>query len=714
MTQQSGGMELLLNVKLNAEQLGNQLGGVFKALPSQLGGMFGASQGGGGAGAATWGDGGVMASVGSALAKAFSPAGVITAIGTGMAAVVGLFTKWIMSSQTFQTMAGGVFKILSAMADLFLMPFIPLMTRFAQWMISNMPQMLAAGQKVADVVTRFFDRWIERRDNQRQMHSEAVATVQAGPMGSKEKYGGGFKGGVKSLAAFQGAAYEMDGGMAAMPGNWWSNNRQMGGKVPGSPGQGVPTMLHGGEIVIPQDIAAGSNQFSGRVAAWIERFQQKELGPGGVLEQWYDKMFGHSIIPEMWANIRGMFVSMQEESATTGNRIGQDTDNIDKDQKSFWSKFKFWESWGEIWENIKKKVGEWKDLLMSKLFGGDGEEELPPTEVEQGPSISERLSKLVKGIGDWYKNLEIPIPFFPGLSIDVSAVGDCIIAAAKYVAGIFSDPNQKWSLPWMAVEGYEKVKGFLVSLPGLAVEGMEFLWECLKRIPGILKSFFTETIPGWLKSAGSAIGGWFAKINFGDIGTMIGDAIGGLWAKIKQVVQDIPGAIVNFTLGLVGMNKHFGSITGSRVPIPAIPAPGMFVPEDPPDKDPDKDTGGGTTIGEPEEFVGSREQDMASVMSRGSAGGYRTSKYVDRIQKGRQMERDKAATPDGWSHSAESWFDHFGRAGGGVGRGGSGRTNISNKSINVTVNSSLSVSEILEDLDRMTSMDDASFFNSVM
>ena len=128
MTQQGSSIDLNLNANLDVSNLSRQLGGVFKGLPSQLGGLFGAAGGaiGSGAGAMACAGGSVMATLPSVLSKAFGPAGIITAIGTGSCAVVSLFTKWLASSQTFQTMAGSTFKILSAMADMFLMPFIPL------------------------------------------------------------------------------------------------------------------------------------------------------------------------------------------------------------------------------------------------------------------------------------------------------------------------------------------------------------------------------------------------------------------------------------------------------------------------------------------------------------------------------------------------------------------------------------------------------------
>ena len=209
---------------------------------------------------------------------------------------------------------------------------------------------------------------------------------------------------------------------------------------------------------------------------------------------------------------------------------------------------------------------------------------------------------------------------------------------------------------------------------------------------------------------------------------MIGDAITGLWDKIKQMVKDIPGKIGSFALSLVtGGSRHFGGIQISgRRPLPAIPGPGIFEELGPGGggggiddvDDVDDDTGGGgggggggDTFGaEPEEFTRAQQIERIERGTRTTAAervrGLKIA--AERYGKNQARYRIQAAASGGGDRY---FYDHFGRAGSGS---GSGRTNISNKTIQVVVNSNQSVSEILEDLDRMTTMDDASFFNSVM
>ena len=508
-----GNIEVEARLSLDTSQAERQMSGLMNRMGlGKIGSMVGGAASMAGGGASESGEGGTGSKVGGILSKAFGSGGVMSMMGAGIGTMVGLFTKFIQSSQVFQTMAGSIFKIIGAMADLFLMPFIPMLTKFAGWMLQHMPEIQQAGEKVAAFVERLFN-FISRQNS------------KANEMVAEGKEQGGFGGFMKQAAGYAmspagmltiggglmvatGVGAGVGAGMMATgigmtaAGIGSGQGMQMGGKVPGSPGQGVPTMLHGGEIIVPQDIAADSDRFGGRVAAWIQRFQQKEMGPGGVMERWYDQMFGNSIIPEMWNNISGLFTNIQRESQTAATRTEQDAGVIDEDNKSFWDKFKFWGNWGEIWDNIKTKVIEWKDKFWEKLFGGDEEEEeLPEVEEPSGPTLSERLGNLRDKVGEWYQNLEIPIPFFPSKKIDVSAIGDCIGAAFGYVWGVFTDPNQDGSIPNRAISAYNSIKAWgaekwqgLKDLGGLLI-------DCIKRIPEWIGTFFKETVPGWLSSA---------------------------------------------------------------------------------------------------------------------------------------------------------------------------------------------------------------------
>ena len=86
------------------------------------------------------------------MAGAFKSGGVV---GVGMAGVAGImgFVKQIMeSSKVFQGIAGSFFKIFGAMADVFLLPFLPLAMKGMQMLMRYLPNFSRWGQSAADGV----------------------------------------------------------------------------------------------------------------------------------------------------------------------------------------------------------------------------------------------------------------------------------------------------------------------------------------------------------------------------------------------------------------------------------------------------------------------------------------------------------------------------------------------------------------------------------
>jgi len=291
------------------------------------------------------------------MAKSFGQGGMMGGIATGITAVVGILTSIMKSSQVFQTTAGTIFKILGMMADLFLMPFVPLMMKFASWMITHMPQIQAAGEKVAG--------WIEQLVN---IFTWGGKQEKAGKERREE---GGFWNQVvgrsqqflgETLSPGNLLRYGMPGGSMSM--NQFGNTGTAGGG---------PRMAMGSGMVVPQNMAAEGEGFGGRVAAWIQRFNQKEMGPGGVMERWYDQMFGGSILPDIWTNIRGFFGGIETETASISKQVASATE--EGDQKSFWEKLKFWEYLPGILGKVKDFFtglgGKLKDFFTFDIPGID-------------------------------------------------------------------------------------------------------------------------------------------------------------------------------------------------------------------------------------------------------------------------------------------------------------------------------------------------------
>ena len=221
------------------------------------------------------------------MAQAFKGGGLMAGVATGITAAVGILTSIMKSSQVFQTLSGTVFKVLGFMADMFLMPFVPMMMKFVNWMLQHMPQIQAAGEKTVAVLEGIANvlGWGARQQEAGKERGGFLGGVQrayGAATNVKTLAGAGLIGASTAATVASGGLLSpvaaggiMLGGSLVASGV--SESFQMGGRVPGSPGQGVPAMLHGGEMVIPQDIAAGAKGMGGRVAAWIERFQQKEL-----------------------------------------------------------------------------------------------------------------------------------------------------------------------------------------------------------------------------------------------------------------------------------------------------------------------------------------------------------------------------------------------------------------------------------------------------
>jgi len=99
------------------------------------------------------------------MAGAFKAGGIV---GVGMAGVAGImgFVKQIMeSSKVFQGIAGSFFKIFGAMADVFLLPFLPLAMRGMNMLMKYLPDFGRWGEKTAqgveNIIRTFQDKgWI--------------------------------------------------------------------------------------------------------------------------------------------------------------------------------------------------------------------------------------------------------------------------------------------------------------------------------------------------------------------------------------------------------------------------------------------------------------------------------------------------------------------------------------------------------------------------
>jgi len=753
MTTSGGGEEritFLADLKINVEDLQRQIKSVFGNIPELVGRASGSMGGGGGVSesgevagggkeaqerskvqtgamkhlAQQFPGGGLM----TQMAGAFKGGGMMAGLATGMTAAVGFLMQILKSSQVFQLLQGTIFKTLGFMADMFVMPFVPMMMKFVSWMLTHMPEIQEAGEKTAAFIEKIASVFSWGQDQ------KSAGKERGGPLGwMQERVGESVTpGGIfKTLSA-------MSGGQ----GNFFGQKltgMQMGGKVPGSPGEGVNAQLHGGEIVIPQDIASGAKNMGGRVASWIERFEQKEMGSGGVIAKWYDEMFGNSIIPKMWGDIRGLFQGIESESETVGRQVTSSTTNIEADQKGFWSKLKFWEQMGEGWGKIKDCFNLIKDKIFD-FFTFDID--FPGIPSIDWDSLMSKLGDVGTAIKDWSKGLwDWVMPDLPEIDISWSGIWDRMKSVGTVVQEFFT--KTLWGGVKTAFDGLTAAAGSVGSFTINIGSGIK---DCFIAAKDSVIGFFTS-IPGKLMGVVRKIASWRPSFPSAT------DLYGGIRDKLDSIVADITSKIK----GLAGnlnpvswFNNAFGSLRGT---VPRRGGPGSRSGSgagagagagagntgDTGDTGGTGDTGdvgnngvgsgvvvttatggiresGERVVNDADDSAGSQRQSStpafnAYMQTQASMGG----------GPGRAFTASLAANTSAKASGGMFQFDQYSYSGTGEAFGrlssssnsSGGRTNIANRTVNVSIISNQSVTDIVSDIERLQSMDEASFFNSV-
>ena len=702
------------------------------------------------------------------MAQAFKGGGLMAGVATGITAAVGILTSIMKSSQVFQTLSGTVFKVLGFMADMFLMPFVPMMMKFVNWMLQHMPQIQAAGEKTVSILEGIgrilnFGSNLTKEGKEEGGFGGAMKRI-GGALTSKEAmlFAAGAGLSLTGVGAGVGGAMMVAGG-ARMAHKASTGQYQMGGVVPGGPGEGVPAMLHGGEMVIPQDIAAGAKGMGGRVAAWIERFQQKEMGPGGVINKWYDEMFGNSIMPKMWGDIRGLFQNIEDETGAVGRSVETSTGDINKDQSSFWSKLKFWEKISEGWGAIKDCL----NLVKDKIFGFfDWNISLPSLPNIDWSGLMGKLGEVSGKITGWIAEaVDFAIPDVPKPNFSWGAIWSCMSTIGSSIAGFFTNtvPNALENAAKGILGGLISAGKFLANLPGKIIT---CLWDVAKTVGG----FFWNTIPDKIMDTVRNIAGW--SPNWGSVWTSITSKLGELVGKVKdkaiEIAKGIGGGVWSFLTG-----NQFGRLSGNyRPPRRAgLGGPsGDFVPGGDTGQDTGKPGGDGDSDDDPGGDDGGRgdgqviniggNQVSTKGESRGqNAGGLGPAVFeVDMGSLSSRAGGDRAGEAGYGGSGGRSWGAQapavyyedtstiegalttnlgtigrsgtyyvaptrmiasglhargrtFGRLNGGG--GGGGGTAIANRVVNISISSNQSVADIVKDVERLQTMDEASFFNSV-
>ena len=773
-------IEILADIKLNAEKFRRQLQDMLGNLPAMAAQAAGrATSGIGNQGATEAGTkvdekatverqkvrtqalqhlaqqfpgGGLM----TQMAGAFKSGGIMAGLATGMGAAVGILTGILKSSQVFQTLQNTVFKTLGMMADLFLMPFVPYMMRFVNWMLTHMPQIQQAGEKTVDILSKIWGvlTWGS---------GQTAAGKARGGAGGFLQRAAGFLASPEGLMIAGGSAMMATGflapvgaglvgaGAIRMGNKLATGGYQMGGKVPGGPGEPVPTMLHGGEIIVPQDIAAGASNFGGRVASWIERFQQKEMGPGGVLSKWYDEMFGHSIIPDMWGNIRGLFQGIETEASAVHRQVGSSTKSIEDDQSSFWDKLKFWEWIGDGWKTImdclKMIGGKIKDFFTFDIS-------IPNPMNIDWAGLWGKIGEVKDTVEDWFVNaFDWIMPPLPKVDISWSVIWDCMKLAGAYVWGFFSDPNQTGSIPWAAVKAWNGIK----SIPGIAVNLGSIIKDCFNMVKNHVVGFFTNSIPTFFTNVWNKISGWVPSFDVTAIWNSFKQVLDDFVSDVKSKITSIPGRIGS----LAGKLKfwNFGAATDlnwSYAGGPRIFGGGGGVGVADADEEMPETSAGKVTAGAHDLTTSAGAKAAVEKFLSNTAGSTATTQSLvhnmtnrmtvsqENLEKSFEMVRSATIAqsygihqtsggadrvgaapisfsthaPSGFARATYAWDPDlytFGTAGRSSSRGHSGVGGaFSSRVVNVQILSNQSVHDIVRDVERLDSIQEASFFNSVM
>lgn len=464
-----------IQIKFDVEQLNR----VAETVSKGVGAVVGAAAGGGGrgmqiAGRAMGGEQGGMAAMkegfGSiakqlpggkmmeGMAESFKKGGIV---GIGMTAITGIlgFVKEIVSSsKVFQGIAGSFFKIFGAMADLFLLPFLPLAMKGMQALLRHMPMIQEWGAKAAGWLEKVFawftsgNMWDDIEEWFKTDFVNAVVTaakavgkfaVDEGKEEGKDvlkwalppipfegiipygKIGRGIKKGLDFIPDMP----------PILP------SKQLGGVVPGGPGQGVPTMLHGGELVVPQDIVSQLSSTGGSINSgffggilnktkdmaqavknYIVRFNQTDLGPGGALGEWTDEMVGNSILRNTWDSIKSFYSGIEDEARTTESVVASNIGKIVDDMQESFDP-----------EDIMTPLKYAADLIAAGIEDIGGH---TPKIVVEPPKIPDKYTIFPELIG-----FEVPT-----LIINAAEATNCMTAASECVKQFFAGGGGKGGL----------------------------------------------------------------------------------------------------------------------------------------------------------------------------------------------------------------------------------------------------------------------------
>tara|TARA_R110002020_G_scaffold39420_1_gene117260 strand:- start:5445 stop:7067 length:1623 start_codon:yes stop_codon:yes gene_type:complete len=512
------------------------------------------------------------------------------------------------------------------------------------------------------------------------------------------------------------------------------DNSQHGGIISGGPGASVPAMLHGGEMVIPRGMVASMQSAQGNVlggffgglgemiaeevqaiSAFVTQFRAKEAGAGGTLQRWNDGVIEGSL-PATWDYIASVFGHMGDEA----------NDQMKNAQSAFdsMSGLEFPpvpipqlevpdisicldrlgnclnQSFGNITRQAQEAVGA---IQAQTSQGVDINVDLPAVPKEIDMDAGSNAALAAQGMANQVGTL------FGAAAVGIQATEQKIKAAAENVAKIIKNAGINFDDSLTSLGLSANQYGGIVESAGvfLARRGQ------IKPIPPIQEwTSHKSEKDKWITEDDNPTGldltdGW---------GVTEGDAAAGISAgelyQLDAIKKYGTYSVMASEQGRADYKAEVQRILDERAgrsvksaAVAAAQRAAEIAWDEAHDDDDDEGYSGG----------GGGDDDSVS-------------------------EAAEASEPDdgGWGDNDDLGWDDEGYYSGGIVRGRTGQPRLvrahggerilpnsspnrgggarmsSRRTMNITINSRSSVTEILGDLERMESMDEASFFNSTI
>ena len=468
-------------------------------------------------------------------------------------------------------------------------------------------------------------------------------------------------------------------------GNGGGTGQQLGGRVPGGPGEGVPTLLHGGEEIIPRGTVQAMEAANGSVMGgffggmqsllgrnveeignFVNAWKQEETGAGGTLGRWEDDVLKRTM-PDTWDIFTSFYRLMQDEAeiqmanaeGLMGRLTGMQIDDLKLEgadpSASINACFRAIESCiNESLQSISIDVGTINPISVSS----------PQS------TLNSAFRELEASIGNAMSSIGGTMSMVTGgIANSLASISGAIRSEYNKVQNLFNEARSKLNLSTesFADEGYQ-FGGVASAFGTFLAQRKQFIMGWKPPPPLIIppppvveqiESGIHEKPPG--PSITTTVSGRSTSTSTAGTGIRAGERGRG-----------------------VGQTGWTSGIHGSS-----------YIPDDDDDDDDDDDLG-----------------------SMGGGGGRSSSTSSaaasePRVSRTTSRSSSSSSSSGGWSGGGGPGGRGF-QFGGTLGYSGGGSRNTSNRTMNITINSKSSVQDILGDLERLEQMDEASFFNGVM